>query len=123
MRSVQSVVIGGIQRQSGSCNQKQSEVVMGDQSQSESVRGNQGTLICNHVATRGNQRQSMCTQKQSRGNLSQSEAFKRPSEAIRGHQRPSEAIRATHLPIRQRLVPAVEQQPREHLWEDERAPW
>jgi hypothetical protein len=63
-----------------------SEVVMGDQSQSGSVRGNQRTLICNHVATRGNQRQSDV----------HSDAIERESyeircnqEAIRGHQRPS----------------------------------
>jgi len=66
-----------------------SEVVMGDQSQSGSVRGNQRTLICNHVATRGNQRQSDV----------HSDAIERESyeircnqEAIRGHQRPSEQL-------------------------------
>ena len=63
-----------------------SEVVMGDQSQSGSVRGDQRTLICNHVATRGNQRRSDV----------HSDAIERESyeircnqEAIRGHQRPS----------------------------------
>ena len=59
---------------------------MGDQSQSGSVRGDQRTLICNHVATRGNQRRSDV----------HSDAIERESyeircnqEAIRGHQRPS----------------------------------
>jgi hypothetical protein len=90
----------------GSCNQSHqrqsrvglvlSEVVMGDQSQSGSVRGDQRTLICNHVATRGNQRRSDV---HSDAIERKSEAFKRPSEAIRcnqeairGHQRRSEKL-------------------------------
>ena len=69
---------------------------MGDQSQSGSVRGDQRTLICNHVATRGNQRRSDV---HSDAIERKSEAFKRPSEAIRcnqeairGHQRRSEKL-------------------------------
>ena len=76
-----------------SCNQRSSwairghhghsEVIMGNQCQSGSVRGNQGRLMCNHKAIRGNQRQSEAI----RGNMMS-------SEAIRGNLMSSEAIRS-----------------------------